>query len=159
MKYTRPTNVKPDKPGMVDFGNWHQYIIRYWMRYLSPSEFMVLMFIVDRTFGWQKFSEVITRRHMLKGIASGGTIYHLGTSLGASTLDTTLNSLEEKGVISRSALMRGTVKYVEFSLNLDWEPFELPRRRQRSRRPRCGHDKEPTLINGFGHPENGDNHS
>jgi hypothetical protein len=159
MKYSRPSNVKPDKPGMVDFGNWHQYIIRYWMRYLSPSEFMLLMFIVDRTFGWQKFSEVITRKHMLKGIASGGTAYHLGTSLGASTLDTTLNSLEEKGVISRHALMRGTVKYVEFTINMDWEPGELPSRRRRSRRPRHPHRREPTLVNGFGHPENGDDHS
>lgn len=145
MNYTiRANNVQPDKPGMDDFGNWHQYIIRYWMKYLSPSEFMVLMFIVDRTLGWQKFSEIITRRHMLKGIASRGTIYHLGTSLGASTLDTTLNSLEEKGAISRRAVMRGTTKYVEFSINMDWEPRELPRRLQRSRRPRRRHRPEGT---------------
>ena len=100
MNYTiRSNNKEPERQWTGDFGNWHQYIIRYWMKYLSPSEFMVLMFIVDRTLGWQKFSEVITRRHMLKGIASGGTIYHLGTSLSASTLDKILNSLEEKGVI------------------------------------------------------------
>ena len=151
----KANNVQPEKPDILEYSRWHQYITRYWMKYLSPSELMVLLFILDRTIGWQKYSEVITRRHMLKGIASGGTIFHLGTSLSASTLDTTLNRLFEKGLIERRPIMRGTTRYIEFSINLDWEPDELPRRLQAPRRKTSRRLSRATPINGITHPGNG----
>jgi hypothetical protein len=130
-------STEPQRPDSFESWKWQQYINRYWMAYLSPSEFMVLLFILDRTLGWNKDSEVITRRQMLKGVASRGTLYHRGLSLSASTIDTTLNRLEEKGVIERRRIMRGVTTYVEFEINLLWSPSDaskrLHRRRARSR--------------------------
>src|SRR2546430_1097715 len=78
-----------------------RYIGRYWMKFTTPSEFMLLMFIADRTLGWCKDTEVITRRQMMTGVAGEEIAWHLGTTLGASTIDNALNSLERKEMISR----------------------------------------------------------
>jgi hypothetical protein len=103
---------------------WYQHINRYWMKHLTASEFMAVMFILDRTLGWQKEAEVITRKHFLEGIVSGrySRIYHSGTSLSASTIDNVLNSLEKKKVIIRQQVKRGTTRFVELSINFRWSP-------------------------------------
>jgi hypothetical protein len=117
----------PNPPDALDDLTWLRYIGRYWMKYLKPSEFMLLMFIADRTLGWQKEEEIITRRHMMKGVVSLSKAYHLGTSLGASTIDNALNSLERKKMISRRPVMRGMTRYIEYTINSDWTPDCLTR--------------------------------
>ncbi len=149
-------HIQPERPETLESWKWYQYINRAWMKYLSPSEFMLVLFILDRTLGWRKESEVITRRHMLKGVLSNGTAYHHGTSLGASTIDTTLNRLVEKEVIERRTLMRGTTRYVLLSINFEWEPSELPRRLKSARKKRSRRLYNLTPKNGIAYPKNGD---
>src|SRR5713226_1623514 len=95
-----------------------RYIGRYWMKFTTPSEFMLLMFIADRTLGWCKDKEVITRRQMKTGVAGEDTAYHLGTTLGASTIDKVLKSLVRKQMISGRAIMRGTTRFIEYTINM-----------------------------------------
>ena len=47
-----------------------QQIMRDYLRYLSPTQLAVLLFIMDRTVGWNKRWEIITQKHFLCGISS-----------------------------------------------------------------------------------------
>jgi hypothetical protein len=47
-----------------------QDVMRMYSRFLTPSQLVVLLFIMDRTVGWGKRWEIITHQHFLVGIPS-----------------------------------------------------------------------------------------
>lgn len=92
---------------------WHA--IRAWMPHLSPPEFKVLIFILDRTVNWEKTEARFTRRLIARGDGSQG-----GTGIQESRVSEILASLEALGLIEvdRSDVNAGML----IRPNLDWEP-------------------------------------
>lgn len=70
--------------------------------HLSPTEIVVLLYIIRRTYGFKKDSDNISLNQMVNGIVTkdGRALDH-GTGLSKATVARSLNSLEEKGVIER----------------------------------------------------------
>lgn len=96
-------------------------IFTNWLDKLTPSEYMVLMFIWQRTILWGKLSEFIKYRHFLNGIP--GEISRL--PLKERRLQQILKSLEKKGAIKRQSRMYGSW----YSIDFDWNPTKTARRR------------------------------
>lgn len=70
--------------------------------HLSPTEIVVLLYIIRRTYGFKKQSDNISLNQMVNGITTKeGKVLDRGTGLSKATVARSLNSLEEKGVITR----------------------------------------------------------
>lgn len=87
-----------------------------WLERLTPSEYMVLMFIWNRTIFWGKQSEFIYFRHFTEGIPD--VIKAL--PFKKSRLSQIIKSLQDRGIIYRSRQMFGSY----YSINFDWEESE-----------------------------------
>ena len=74
-------------------------ILRKWMKDLTASEFMVLMFIFDRTIGWSKKVESIRMGHFLKGVHHQGRVIRCQINMCESTIRNSLQSLKRKKYI------------------------------------------------------------
>ena len=96
-------------------------IFSEWLDKLTPSEFMVVMFIWQRTILWGKGREFIKFRHFLKGI--DGEIRPL--PLKQRRLQQILKSLVQKGVIERRTRVYGSW----YNINYEWKPGRTARRR------------------------------
>lgn len=84
-----------------------------WLRKLTPSEYMVLMFIWSRTIYWGKEKEFIFYRHFLKGIPR--VISAL--PFKKARLSQILKSLEEKNFVIRERIPSGSFYKLSFSSN------------------------------------------
>src|SRR5579872_224193 len=70
--------------------------------HLSPTEMVVLLYIIRRTYGFKKDSDNISLNQMVSGITTrDGKVLDRGTGLSKATVARCLNTLEEKGVIER----------------------------------------------------------
>ena len=70
--------------------------------YLSPTEIVVLLYIIRRTFGFKKRSDNISLKQLCEGIITNdGRILDRGTGLSKATVARVLKSLEEKNIINR----------------------------------------------------------
>lgn len=70
--------------------------------HLSPTEIVVLLYIIRRTFGFKKRSDNISLKQLCEGITtSDGKVLDQGTGLSKATVARALNSLEDKNVINR----------------------------------------------------------
>ena len=70
--------------------------------HLSPTEIVVLLYIIRRTYGFKKDSDNISLNQMVNGITTKeGRVLDRGTGLSKATVARSLNTLEEKGVIER----------------------------------------------------------
>lgn len=99
-------------------------ITREWMKELSPAEYMVLMFIFDRTIGWSKNVECIPTSHFLSGVHRGAQCYHCGLSISRNTLKRVLANLTERGIISAASAVG---KPNSYGINFDWRERTLPK--------------------------------
>lgn len=99
------------------------------MRYFSPSEYMVLMFVFDRTVGWGKLVERVKLRHFESGI-EGVTC---GTGMPSKTVRRALSALVEKQTLVRTRGRDGDT----YGINFDWKPEEdvlkLPKKDRQTR--------------------------
>ena len=69
---------------------------------LSPTEVVVLLYIIRRTFGFKKNSDNISLKQLCEGITtSNGRVLDRGTGLSKATVTRALKKLEEKQVIKR----------------------------------------------------------
>lgn len=95
-----------------------------WLADLSPSEYKLVCFIWQRTIYWGKKREAISHRHFLEGITNRktGEIVQKPTGLSKQSVISAINSLEEKGVLSRT--QRGQNAFT-YHLNLGWMPKML----------------------------------
>lgn len=120
----------PDKKPAVKHNNpinqrdWWRYISRNWTRHISPAEFCLLSFIFDRTFGWNKASEQISREQFREGVQGhDGRSYHDGTGLSDSTIKRSLSNMLAIGIILRHSTERGARQATPYyQINLDWNP-------------------------------------
>lgn len=70
--------------------------------YLSPTEIVVLLYIIRRTYGFKKRSDNISLKQLCEGITTNdGRTLDRGTGLSKATVARVLKSLEEKNVINR----------------------------------------------------------
>ena len=76
----------------------YQTLSRHWRRCLTPTEFVVLSYIVDRTAGWGKGLFVASGKNVLNG-----TPGYSGVGLGRTAYYEALKSLEKMGAISRKS--------------------------------------------------------
>lgn len=84
---------------LVQHTQYLRTILREWMPKLSPSEFVILMFVFDRTIGWSKNAEYIPRTHFLKGVHRGAQVIHAGVKISICTLKRVLASLAKRRFI------------------------------------------------------------
>ena len=69
---------------------------------LEPSEMMVLLYIVRRTYGFKKQSDNISLKQLVEGITTrDGRVLDRGTGLSKATVARALTGLETKNVILR----------------------------------------------------------
>lgn len=93
----------------------YQHAIRKWSPYLSASEFVVLLQLIDRTYGWQKDWVTIRTATLLRGDKT-----YRGMMISERTLFRALSSLERHGLISRTKHRER--QSLTYSVNFDWVP-------------------------------------
>lgn len=98
-------------------------ILDKWMAELSGAEFKVVMYIVRRTYGFQKEGDAISLRQIVSGITKrDGTRLDSGTGLNKDTVCKALSSLAKRGLINRENRQDETGDLPNFySLNLEAE--------------------------------------
>lgn len=73
------------------------------MSELSGSELKVLLYVIRRTFGFKKDSDLISLSQMVSGIVKkDGTILDKGTGLSKEGVSKALKSLVEKGILMKN---------------------------------------------------------
>jgi hypothetical protein len=116
------------------YRSWTRKIMRQWRAGLSGSELHVLLFITDRTLGWGKQWERITRKHFQEGVHSrDGEMVAAPVPIVGRTLDTALKRMEEDGII----LVRdGNNRTLYYSLNYEMETNDDNTPKRGMRRPK-----------------------
>lgn len=89
----------------------YQALSRNWRRHLTPTEYLVLSYFVDRTVGWGHGYFTASADNVLYGNAD-----FAGVGLGRSSYYRTLGSLEEMGAIRRKSLRDKTRIWIK----VDW---------------------------------------
>ncbi|MFV2053167.1 hypothetical protein [Aliiroseovarius sp. YM-037] len=93
----------------------YQTLSRHWRRYLTPTEFVVLSYIVDRSAGWGRGDFVACGDNVLYGDRE-----YAGVGVGRTAYYNSLRSLEAAGAISRKSHRDRT----RIWLHTNWCNFE-----------------------------------
>lgn len=93
----------------------YQELNRNWRRYLTPYEHMAVSYIIDRSVGFGKHYFSAGTPNILNGNEE-----YAGIGLTKRTYFKAMNSLEEKGFISRVTHKMGVTIYV----HINWHPPE-----------------------------------
>lgn len=108
-------------------------VLRDWFHHLSAIERLIVIFVYDRTWGWNKEWEVITYEHFTKGvfgyIPAGKWTGELGeirsyaapVSSDRTTVSKALNSLVAKGALLRRKVKGHPRGLIQYSLNAGWD--------------------------------------
>lgn len=116
---TLPTHPNDQKESRFrDYVLTIQWLLRDCSSHLTTNETHVALFVADRTLGWGKTSEIITRRHFLEGIqdSESGVWYAGALPMSKNTLSAAINSLIDKGLVVSKKVRLLT----SYSLNLVW---------------------------------------
>lgn len=131
----------------VEFREWFKILFRVWRPAMSPNQFLVAMFIFDRTAAWGKEWEIITHKHFLEGVrASDGREYASGLVMTKPTLRAALDHLIQCGAVSERKVTRGRTAY---ALVYEWNPNQqtdmaLPKpKRLQTLQPKVTDDSSP----------------
>lgn len=89
----------------------YQTLSRHWRRYLTPMEYSILSYIVDRSAGWGRAYFTACADNVLFGNEE-----YAGVGVGRTSYYRALNSLEELGAISRKSIRDRT----RIWLHVDW---------------------------------------
>ncbi|AGH97822.1 hypothetical protein [Micavibrio aeruginosavorus] len=109
-----PEHIKPYKGEKISPSDkfWSLRMIHNtWIKKLTPSEYMVLMFIWNRTIFWGKAREFIKYRHFTDGIPS--TIS--GLPLKERRLKEILDNMQKKKCITRNRTPYGSWYAIDFN--------------------------------------------
>lgn len=88
---------------------------RQMLAILSPAETKVMVFIMDRTLGWQRIQARITIRDIVSGVGNNA-----GAGVTKTTAARCIDSLAEKKVIIVREVCRKLGTLIE--INVQWEP-------------------------------------
>jgi hypothetical protein len=89
----------------------YQTLSRHWRKALTPSEFVVLSYIVDRSVGWGNAYFTACADNVLMGAGE-----YSGVGVSRTSYYRALTSLEKMGAITRKSLRDRT----RIWLHLDW---------------------------------------
>jgi hypothetical protein len=109
---TRQALTQKDDLHFVGWIEVNSVLGKFWTERLSSSEYLVLLFILNRTLMFRKKAEVITKKHFLNGIESGRGVTCGGCGVGEATLTKALNSLCEQDFIHIHCFIEGHVESV-----------------------------------------------
>lgn len=101
----------------VDKLDLRQQITRNWIGLVSPSEYMVIDYIFDRTVMWGRISQRITLREF-----KNGNKLNRGLSLSERTISSSIKSLLVKGLITSVGSKRVGNSY---ALAIDWGSYQV----------------------------------
>ena len=110
-------------------------IIREWAAHLTSVEIHALLFILDRTLGWNKEEERISERHGTKGLVRDGVIYATPFAPNSKSLYArTMRRLCAMGCVSSRPCSNNGVIY---KINEDWspDPMKVPKRLRDLKQP------------------------
>ena len=96
-----------------------QRVTRAFLPNLTPAEFLVLSYILDRTIMWGRASQRIAIREFENGNKTNG-----GLPLSRRTIVSALGTLKDKGVVDAFGNQRSGKTY---SINFDWSGAYVPR--------------------------------
>ena len=98
--YGKKTDFINDKIDSAYKDNARKIINCYLMGSLKSREYMLLMFIYERTIAYGKRDEVITHKNIIDGMAAkDGSLLISGLGIERRTITRTISSLLRKGVI------------------------------------------------------------
>lgn len=86
-------------------------INRSWKPFITKYEFILLGWILERTYAFKKTSETIPLRHFLEGITSGGEVICYPVSMSRRTLFRTIAGLQAKNLLSVTRPGHGNCRY------------------------------------------------
>ena len=89
----------------------YQTLSRHWRKLLTPTEFLVLSYIVDRSAGWGRAHFTACADNVLFGNSE-----YSGVGVSRSSYYRALGSLEEMGAITRKSLRDRT----KIWLHVNW---------------------------------------
>ena len=92
-------------------------IIDHLMSYLGDAEFKCLMYIVRRTYGFQKSVDRISLSQFTDGIQRDGKVYDRGTGMTKPAVVEALKKLVELELVIRTG--GGQEKFYEFNTNVE----------------------------------------
>lgn len=94
---------------------------KFWSDRFSTTEFLVLLFIVNRTLIFRKRAEIISRKHFMEGIKSARGVTCAGVGVSESARIKALNSLCDQDYIHVHSFVDGHVESVPriYELNYD----------------------------------------
>lgn len=98
-------------------------ITREWSPALNALDFRALMFVLDRTLGWRKEWEAISRKQCVEGIVDhrSGKRYSYGFISCEKRAGEVLKRLVERGVLKRRKKFKNWAGF-EYSINRDFDP-------------------------------------
>lgn len=118
------TKIKPSKEQLKKRTELFNYIVRYWFHHLTALERLAVIFIYDRTWGWNKEWEEITVNQFTQGLVrcNEGTwvSYAAPFSKDRTGAQKVIKRLVDKGVIFRRPVPNDSRGMIEYSLNIDW---------------------------------------
>lgn len=96
---------------------------REWTPALNALDFRALMFVFDRTLGWKKEWEAISRKQCVEGIVDRrkGIRYSYGFTSCEKRAGQVLDRLVERGVLKRRKRFHQWAGF-EYSINRDFDP-------------------------------------
>lgn len=110
---------------------------RDWRHCFTSTEFSLLMFVYDRTYGWSKVWERISSTQCVDGVFSKEGICYAGAcSSSASRARNTLSSLVERGILLRKDSNSPVDRAYYYAINANWEAdkeMKLPKRLKENR--------------------------
>lgn len=106
----------------VHFREAWKLLFRVWRPCLTPTEFIVVQFIFDRTAAWGKEWEAIPMSHFTDGVrGKGGEVYATGMGCSRLTVSRAVKELMRIGVVFRTSI-QGRMAY---ALNYAWQPTRM----------------------------------
>lgn len=105
------------KPNFTQIPNW---ILDDVMHDLEPCELKVLMYIMRRTYGFQKNSDRIAISQIMNGIKSGDNVLDRGTGLGKMSVVKAIKQLQGRGLI-KTIKTAGKTTSIKMCTSIDTE--------------------------------------
>lgn len=108
----------------VHFLSWvevNSVLGKFWPQRYSNTEYLVLLFIVNRTLMFRKKAEVISKKHFSNGIESSRGVTCAGAGVGETALNKALKALCDADIINIHCFVEGHVESVPrvYELNVD----------------------------------------
>lgn len=116
----------------IHFVSWievNSVLGKFWSEQFSSSEYLVLLFVINRTLLFRKKAEMITGNQFANGITSGAGVTCAGAGVARNTLKAVLNALCERDYLHvhcfKEGLVEATPRIYEVNCQKILEGYDL----------------------------------